>query len=192
MEENSNERLCWYNKFEKETWTREITNYTKAKKETVLRIMLIYSLAAWESASPRMCYISYCSSVNYCVSKGCVTGTLPSAAHFFELQSHPERPGDTKHDMYSSLLGDSQPWKRKQMCEKMKRWNSISLFHFPLSSFNLGNILLFHTVWQHPIIFWTMLFQLFNEVVWWLQWVKYSNTRPIFVAAAPFYQMGIF
>ncbi|GLD56743.1 uncharacterized protein AKAME5_000904900, partial [Lates japonicus] len=35
---------------------------------------------------------------------------------FFELQSHPELQV-TQQDEYSSLLGDSQPWKREQMYE---------------------------------------------------------------------------
>lgn len=49
-----------------------------------------------ESTSSHVSYVSYCSSVSYqCVSKGCVTGTLPSAACFYEVRSRPERPGDT-------------------------------------------------------------------------------------------------
>lgn len=147
-------------KMYKRTWTR--ISKPKNNQELVLRIMLTW-LRSWGRTSPQISYVSYCSSVSYhCVSKGCVTATLPSAACFSELQAHPERAGDRAQHVQPSA-----GWFTS-MEENVIWWNELLItcsfhFYFSLSSFKVGKIL--YTVWPHISSIHIMLFQLFIKAV---------------------------
>lgn len=101
-----------------------------------------------ESTSSNVSYVSYCSRVSYqYVSKGCVTGTLPSAACFYEVRSRPERPGDTtRHAQLSAGWFTTMEEKTDVWDDEIIPLTCSFPFGFSISSFQKKILVQHHQI----------------------------------------------